>query len=158
MLYGFLGIVLAAATALSGFGYLRYHEKEDWRGATSSLLRIPERNRLIVFIWRMEEHLFDYYAQRSPAMGPAVAKIDLSLSFVERPKGREIYPVDINRLKLAVKSRKYSEVDLVISHGRHDDPNDPNELVLDYLSQALTRQEEQRFTGIRIVRFMAPPH
>jgi len=157
MLYGFLGIVLAAATALSGFGYLRYHEKEDWRGAISSLLRIPERNRLIVFLSTMEEHLFDYYAQRSPAMGLGLAKIALPLSFVERPKGREIYAVDINRLRLAVESRKYSEIDLAISHD-FDDPNDPNELVLDYLSEVFIRGEEQRFTGVRIGRFMAPSH
>ncbi len=158
MLYGFLGIVLAAATALSGFGYLRYHEKDDWRGATSSLLRIPERHRLIVFISRMGEPLFDYYAQRSPAMGPGVAKMALPMSFLERfppPLGREIDASDINRLKLAVESRKYSEIDLVLSYESRDDPN---ELVLDYLSQVFIHQEEQRFTGIRIVRFLAPPH
>jgi Dolichyl-phosphate-mannose-protein mannosyltransferase len=39
---------------------------------------------------------------------------------------------------------------LVLSYELRDHPN---ELVLDYLSQVLIRQEEQRFTGIRIVRF-----
>jgi uncharacterized membrane protein len=158
MLYGFLGIVLAAATALSGFGYLRYHEKEDWRGAVSSLFRIPERNRLIVFIPRMGEPLFDYYAQRSPSMGLGLAKIALPVSYLESfppPRGGQIHASHLNRLKLAVESGKYSEIDLVLSYEWHDDPN---ETVLNYLSQVFIRGEEQRFIGIRIVRFMAPPH
>jgi uncharacterized membrane protein len=158
MLYGFLGIVLAAATALSGFGYLRYHEKDDWRGVISSLLRIPERNRLIVFIPRMGELLFDYYAQRSSAMGLGLAKIALPVSYLESfppPRGGQIHASHLNRLKLAVESGKYSEIDLVLAWERHDDPN---ETVLNYLSQVFIRGEEQQFTGVRIVRFMAPPH
>ena len=158
VLYGFLGIVLAAATALSGFGYLRYREKDDWRDATGYLLRVPERNRLIIFISRMGEPLFNYYAQRSPAIGPDVTEMALPESFLERfppPLGRPINADDINRLKVAVESRKYSEIDLVLSYESRDDAN---ELVLGYLSQVFTRQEEQRFTGIRIVRFAVPPH
>ncbi len=152
ILYGFLGIVLGATTALSGFGYLRYQEKEDWRGATSSLLRIPERNRLIVFAPKSGEILFDYYARRSPAIAPGVAKTGLPESFHERfppQKGRIADASDTNRLKLAVESKKYSEIDLVLYH-------DPHELVLDYLNRVFVRQEEQRFHGVRIVRFLAP--
>jgi uncharacterized membrane protein len=156
--YGFLGIVLAAATSLSGFGYLRYQEKDDWRGATSSLLRIPEKNRLIVFVARSGEILFDYYTQRFPTLDPGVAKMGLPMSYLERFPAPGIGVItgatDISPLKLAVESRKYSEIDLVLSYERREDPN---ELVLNYLSQVFIRQEEQRFTGIRIVRFMAPP-
>jgi hypothetical protein len=156
ILYGFLGIVLAAATALSGFGYLRYREKDDWRGATSYLLRIPERNRLIIFISRMGEPLFVYYTQRFSAMGPGPTRMALPESALERfppPLGRPIEANDINRLRLTMASAKYPEIDLVLSYESRDDAN---ELVLSYLSQAYMRQEEQRFTGIRIVRFVAP--
>jgi hypothetical protein len=158
ILYGFLGIVLALTTALSGFGYLRDQEKEDWRGAATSLLRIPERNRLIVFVARSGEILFDYYAQRLPAMGPSVAKMGLPMGYREAfPPPRVAKPMmqrsDIKPLTLAVESKQYSEIDLVLSHEAMDDPN---EMVLDYLSQAFSHQDEQRFYGIRIFRFLAP--
>jgi len=157
MLYGFLGLVLAATTALSGFGYLRNQQKDDWRGAITSLLRIPERNRLIVFIPRMGEPLFDYYAQSSSAGGLDLAKIALPVSYLESfppPRGGQIYSTHLNRLKLAVESGKYSEIDLLLSWEQHDDPN---ETVLNYLSQVYIRGEEQQFSGVRFVRFMAPP-
>ena len=77
ILYGFLGIVLAAATALSGFGYVRNREKDDWRGATRYLLSIPETNRLIIFISRMGEPVFDYYAERFPSRRAGVTKMAL---------------------------------------------------------------------------------
>jgi hypothetical protein len=158
ILYGFLGIVLALTTALSGFGYLRDQEKEDWRGAATSLLRIPERNRLIVFVARSGEILFDYYAQRLPAMGPSVAKMGLPMGYREAfPPPRVAKPMmqrsDIKPLTLAVESKQYSEIDLVLSHEAMDDPN---EMVLDYLSQAFSHQDEQRFYGVRIFRFLAP--
>ncbi len=155
MLYSSLGIVLAATTALSAFGFLRYQEKENWRDATSGLLRIPERNRLIVFVPPAGEILFDYYAQRSPAMGQGIVKIGLPAGFHERipPFDRITGASDINRLKVAVESKKYSEIDLVLAHGV-----DPHRLVLDYLGRVLIRQEEQRFKGFRVVQFLAPPH
>ena len=158
ILYGFLGIVLAVATALSGFGYLRDQEKEDWRGATTSLFKIPERNRLIVFAPTAGEILFDYYTQRFPAMGPGVRKMGLPMSHLEDfpPRlGAITSPSDISPLKLAVESGKYSEIDLVISR---ESPDDVNRLILDYLNQVFVRQAEQRFYGIRIVRFLAPRH
>ncbi len=158
ILYGFLGVVLAATTALSGYGYLRHHQKDEWRGATSSLLRIPESKRLIVFVPKSGEIIFDYYARRFPAMDPVVAKMGVPVGFYEwfaRPGGTITDPSDISRLKLAVESKKYSEIDLVLSHAKK---YDPSELVLEYLSRVLIRQEEQRFYGVRIVRFLAPPH
>lgn len=156
MLNAFLGMVLAAATALSGFGYLRHQEKDDWRGAVNSLLRIPERNRLIVFLSGSDKDLFDYYSRTSPAMGLGLTRTALRYSFLERfplPQGQEVDALDVNRLKLFA-ARNYSEIDLVLSHHR----DDPAELALNYLSGILARQEEQHFVGIRIVRFKGPLH
>jgi hypothetical protein len=87
-------------------------EKENWRDATASLLRIPERHRLIEFVARSGELLFDYYAQRSTAKDPGIAKIALPTSFLERfplPRGSVIYPKDIDRLKIAVELPDYSD-------------------------------------------------
>jgi len=158
ILYGFLGIVLAVTTALSAFGYLRNQEKEDWRGAASSLLGIPEQNRLIVFAPTAGEILFDYYAQKLPATGPSVRKMGLPMSHLEDfpPRlGAITSTSDIGPLKLAVESGKYSEIDLVLSR---ESAEDLNEQILGYLNRAFARQEERRFYRIRIVRFLAPPH
>lgn len=160
VLFAFLGLALAAATALSGFGYLRYQQKDNWRGAIKSVVDIPEPNRLIVFIPRMGELLFDYYAQRSPGRGLGLSKLALPVSYLEAfppPIGGRIQSTQLNRLKLAVESGKYSEVDMILSDERHDDPN---ETALGYLNQVFSLREEQRFTGptgIRVVRFMSPP-
>jgi hypothetical protein len=158
ILYGFLGIVLALTTALSAFGYLRDQEKEDWRGAATSLLRIPERNRLIVFAPTAGEILFDYYAQRFPRLGPSVAKMGLPMSHLEDfpPRLGAITSLnDIAPLKLAVESGKYSEIDLVLST---ESPDDLNRLILDYLNQVSIRRLDQQFRGVRIERFLAPRH
>jgi mannosyltransferase len=153
MLYGFLGIVLAATTALSAFGFLRYQEKENWRDATNSLLRIPEGNRLIVFVPPAGQILFDYYSQRSPATDRGLAKIGLPASFrIPAPPARITGPSDLNGLKLAVESRKYSEIDLVLAH---ENMTDPRGLALDCMNGTFVRYEEQRFYGVRIVRFRA---
>jgi uncharacterized membrane protein len=151
---GVLGIVLGATTALSGFGYLRYEKKEDWRGAISSLLRIPAKDRMILFISSTSEILFDYYARSSPTMAHSIEKIGFPLSFYERfpPPPKKITDgIDINRLKLALESKNYSEIDLVLSH---EQGHDPNGLVFDYLNRAFVMQEEQRFNGIRIIRYV----
>lgn len=158
MLCAVLGVTLAA-TALSALGYLRYEKKDDWRGVTASLLKISERNRLIVFVARTGEVLFDYYAPRMSATVPDMAKMGLPTSYHEKPLATGVGMIrstmDLAPLRRAVQSRKYSEIDLVLSHESREDPN---ELVLEYLSQVFIRRDEQRFTGVRIVRFDAPPH
>ena len=153
ILYGFLGIVLAATTVLSAFGFLRYQEKENWRDATNSLLRIPEENRLIVFVPPAGQILFDYYSQRSSVMDRGVAKIGLPANFrIPAPPARITGPSDLDGLKLAVESRKYSEIDLVLAH---ENVTDPRGLALDCMNGTFVRYEEQRFYGVRIVRFRA---
>jgi mannosyltransferase len=155
LLYGVLGTILGATTALSGFGYLRYQEKEDWRAATGSLLKISNGNRLIVFVARSGEILFDYYAQRFPAAGPVIAKMGLPTSYLDQfppaPYSAMTNESEFVQLKGAIESRKYSEIDLVLSHELYADPHN---LVLTYLTQVLKHQEEQQFVGVKIVRFV----
>jgi hypothetical protein len=61
-----LGILPAAATTLSALGFLRYQQKENYRGAIGFLLGIPESNRPIVFLCGSDKDLFDYYSRRLP--------------------------------------------------------------------------------------------
>lgn len=160
MAYGFLGIILGLATLMSGFGYLKYEEKEAWRDASASLLEISETNRLIAFMASRGEFLFDYYAQRAAAKDPHVPEIGVPTDFNEQfppPVAKD--PIrdvdDMGKLKLAVESRKYSEIDLVLSHETWDDPNG---LVPDYLGRVLILKEKRKFNGITILRYLAPPH
>lgn len=157
MLYGLLGFVLAVTTALSAIGYLRHQQKEDWREASRSLLTIPERNRLIVFVPPAAEMLFDYYARNFPAEGSGVVRVSLPASYHEQfpfPKARVIGAAEVNRLRLAMESTKYSEVDLVLAHGV-----DPQGLVTNYLSRAFVHQEQQVYgpgVSFLIIRFIEP--
>lgn len=59
-----LGILIFLGTTLSCFGYLRRERREDWRGVTEHLLRIPERQRLVVVVPDYAQILVDYYAWR----------------------------------------------------------------------------------------------
>lgn len=146
VLYSSLAILLAVATALSVVGFLRYQQKENYRGAISFLLAISESNRLIVFLSGGDKELFDYYSQRVPARVPGVVRTALRWSFLgqfPRPTGKAIDAIDISRLKLWL-ARDYSEVDLVLSRPQ----DDPNELILNYVDRVLVRRDEQWFTGI----------
>ena len=80
---GFAAIVLALVTALSGLGFLRYQQKEDWRGATQALLTIPEKHRLIVFVARSGEAVFDYYARRLPVENSGFTKMGIPNSYLD---------------------------------------------------------------------------
>lgn len=158
LLYGFLGGLLSVAASLSAVGSLRYEQKEDWRGTTAWLLRIPRQNRLMVFVSRTGEMFFDHYAAKLPHAAPPVAKMGLPIGYSAQFPPSPIKAIasmeDIRPLVLAVESQKYSEIDLVLAHERL---NDPRDLVSHYLSQAFACQQEQRFYGIRVVRFSAVP-
>jgi mannosyltransferase len=156
--YVFCGIALAAITALSGLGFLRYQQKENWRAATQALLTIPEKNRLIVFVARSGEGVFDYYARRFPAESSGFTKMALPNSYLDASPPPSYSPMtsenDFRPLKSAVESGKYSEIDLVLSH---EQIGDPDSLVLNYLNRALVNQGGPQFYGVKIVRFLAPP-
>jgi uncharacterized membrane protein len=155
LLWRVIAILIAGAASLSAFGYLRYQQKDDWRNASGALIRVHQSNRLIVFIARMGEPLYAYYA-RTSSDSASVTTMGLPRSFLSSfppPPGGQIHESDLEQLKRAVESRTYSEIDLVLSYELHDDPN---ELALAYLDQTYTREDEQKFTGIRILRFIPP--
>lgn len=157
---GILGIMLACALALSGFGFIRYGEElvkngEDWRGVMATVLTIPETNRLVVFVPPAGEIFFDYYAKYFPTVDARVARAGLPAGFHDRfppPKAKTIDAEDIRRLKQVVKARKYSEIDVVLTHDV-----DPRRLIVDYLNQHFIRQQELEPSGpkIRIIPFRA---
>jgi uncharacterized membrane protein len=149
--YGFLAVLLGVATTLSGFGYLRHQQKEEWRSMTMMVSGITQTNRLIAFMSSRGEFLFNYYTQRLAVLGPRLPTIGVPARFDENASSGPIRTVnDIGSLKLAVESEKYSEIDLVLSRETGDDPNG---LVLDYLKKALVLREKREFNGMTVFRF-----
>ena len=156
------GIGLAAITALSGIGFIRYREGfvrngEDWRSVAAALHTIPETNRLLIFVPPAGEIFFDYYGQFFPSPGPSIATTGLPGAFHDGfppPKAKIVDADDIHRLKLAVERKQYAEVDLVLTHDV-----DPHKLLYSYLGRAFVQQEEQipGQTQIRIVPFRRLP-
>jgi uncharacterized membrane protein len=137
IMYGLLEIAVGVVVTFSLFGYLRYQQKEDWRGATASLLNIPVENRLIVFVPASGKVMFDYYSQRfgAASTGPSTMRGD-----------------NVSAVELAVESRKYSEIDAVL----YEESLLKNKLAFDYLSRVCVPLEERRFYQVRFVRFMMP--
>jgi hypothetical protein len=159
ILYAGLAVVMAFVTALSGWGYVRYQQKEDWRGASSALMNIQEENRLVVFDALAGEALFDYYAQGFAQPNSHISTTGVPISYHDQSPTPAVTPIasesDFSRLRASVESGKFSEIDLVSSHTSYSDPND---LVENYLNRVFTRRAEQQFYGIRIVRFLTPTY
>lgn len=153
ILCGVLALVLAVATALSGMGYLRNHQKEDWRGAILSLLSIHEDDRLVVFVPTAGELLFHYYGPKLGGGTHLSSHIGLPSSRLEEfpPQlGATSGRTDIRPLKTAVESRDYAEIDLVVSTQAGPDMEPP---VDRYLEQSFQYYAEQKFSEVKIIRF-----
>jgi uncharacterized membrane protein len=145
-----VGVALIGLTAISLFGYLRFGQKEDWRSTTRYLLNIPEPNRLILFVPKHGQMLFDYYAAQFPPFskpdeGGLPENIDLSKPI---PPLFLTEPDLIGNLRQAVESRRYSEIDAVISHApaRLADPT------REYLSAHCSLWEERDLYQITVIR------
>jgi hypothetical protein len=123
------------------------------------LLNIPEEKRLVVFVGLTGEFLFDYYTQRLGHTDAPVAKMAIPLSYLDEfpppPFKALTSESDFSSLKAAVESKRYSEIDLILSHELYCDPDG---LVENYLTRNLNRDADDQFYGVRIVRFLAPSH
>lgn len=154
------GIVLVAMAALSALGFLRYRETlakdgENWRGVSAALHTNPETDRLIVFAPPGGQIFYDYYAEFFPSAGPSVTTTGVPRGFNDQfppTKAKVVDQADIERLKAVVEAKKYSEIDLVLTHDV-----DANGLLTSYLGGRFVRQEELPPSGpkIRIIPFRA---
>lgn len=121
-MFQLIGLLALVGGAVSAFGYLRRERREDWRGVTEYLLKLPERQRLAV-IW--PDHcqvLVQYYASRSPKSYPPVEETGLLTRF-DPPdlylEARMLWEYERNAdvcalLSQAMVSGRYKEVDLAM--------------------------------------------
>jgi uncharacterized membrane protein len=152
-----IGIAVLAGAAVSVFGYFRHSRKEDWWGATNYVLKIQERQRLIVFAHSQGQVLFDYYAAKSLRSSLPREETGLPrkwnfedpvprVSTIDFPDAYLLIP-----LQQAMQSNRYAEIDVVISHA----PSRLGEPTLEYLRKRCASREDQEFNGVRVMRCFA---
>lgn len=159
-LYSLLTVITLFTIAISLFGYLRYHVKEDWRGMTRYSSEIQNGPRLIAFVPYQGQILYDHYAIPGPRSGSRAGETGLPTPFdFENPI--QPYPTPFpdrgmfeSFFRRIVESRQYQEVDIVISHT----PARISRPIEDFLNAQCDRVAAQDFSEIRFVRCMVPAH
>jgi len=115
-----------AGTAVSAFGYLRREQREDWRGVTEYLLKLPEKQRLSVIVPDIGQALVQHYASGIYKSYPPIQMTGLltgfdpqDLSFEDRilhlQDDPDVDPLAI--LSTATALGRYKEIDVVMQPG-----------------------------------------
>ena len=121
-----LGLLVLLGSAVSAIGYLRRERKEDWRGATEYLVKLPEKRRLLVIVPDIAQGLVQYYASGLPGPYRAPEMSGLLTSFTPPDltlEDRILHLQDdpnVDALALlsgAMASGKYKEIDMVVQPG-----------------------------------------
>ena len=112
-------VLLGAVISLG----LHRENKEDWRGVTEYLVKLPERQRLVVVLQPFCQILVHYYATGLFDSGPKPEITGLVKQFNVPPLGPGILPnLDtadpIGMLSQAVDSHTYKEIDVALQAGR----------------------------------------
>ena len=154
MLFGFLGVVIAILTAVSGFGSTRYQTKEDWKGTTGDLAGIQEANRVIIFAPPAGEYLVNYCSKGSLTCG--FPKIGVPANFLRQfpPTKGMVMVLPISR---SCGARSNPKTATEVERGPHS-LHRPARLILDYLDRNFIPKDEQEFYGdIKVFRYIPPP-
>ena len=99
--------------------YLHQQQKEDWRGVTEYLLKIPERQRLVLVLQPYCQILVHYYSTGLFKSYPQPDIAGLITQYDAVPLGPNLLP-DLNAadpaamLSQAIASRKYQEIDIAL--------------------------------------------
>jgi len=152
-----VALLVLFVTAVSSFGYLRNHQKEDWRGVTEYLLKVPEKRRLSVIVPDMAQVLVQYYATGLFKSYPSIAVTGLLTRF-EPPdpdlEVRTLKPIDENAdvllaLSQVIASTQSNEVDVVVQPGTLPALINPT---LQYLTVHCGRVDIVEFYGLEVRR------
>jgi hypothetical protein len=112
-------VLLGAVISLG----LHRESKEDWRGVTEYLLKVPQRQRLVVVLQPFCQILVHYYATGSFNPGSQPEITGLIKQFNVPPPGPGILPnLDaadpIGMLSQAMNAHAYKEIDVALQSGR----------------------------------------
>jgi len=122
--YQLIGLFVLVATTISLFGYLRHERKQDWRGATEYLMKLPQTRRLAVTVPDFGQVLVQYYVSRLSKSYPPIEVTGLLARFNPPDPGlqrrtvqNEQSGVALALLSQAMIRGKYKEVDVLVSPG-----------------------------------------
>jgi hypothetical protein len=110
-----LALLIGVVTSLS----LHQERKDDWRGVTEYMLKIPERERLVVVLQPYCQILVNYYSTGLFKSYPKTDMTGLITQFNAVPQGPGLLP-DLNAadpaaiLSPAIDSHKYKEIDIAL--------------------------------------------
>jgi hypothetical protein len=121
-----LGLVVIGGAVVSSVGYLRRERKEDWRGVTEYLVKLPERQRLVVIVPDIAQPLVHYYAAGLFKSFPPMEVTGLLTRSDPPDVGLEKRTLDLSDdpktdvlalLSHEMTSEKYREVDVAMQPG-----------------------------------------
>jgi hypothetical protein len=120
-----IGLLVLMGTSVSAFGYLRRERREDWRGVTEYLLKIPEKRRLAVIVPDTGQVLIQYYASGLFESRPSIEVTGLVTGYNPPDptlEARALQGIDRNGDVLAVlshamASKNYNEIDVAMQPG-----------------------------------------
>ncbi len=125
-LFQVIGLVVLLGTTVSAYGYLRRERKEDWRGLTEYLLKVPERHRLLVVMPDIAQALVQYYVSKSPNSPGMTEMTGLLTDFSPPDLGLEERFLHLQDdpttdalaiLSSAMASGRYKEIDVAMMPG-----------------------------------------
>jgi len=122
-LFYVLGFVILVGGSVSAVGYLRRERKEDWRGVTEYIGKIPEKQRLTVIIPDICQPVVQYYAAGLSKSSPPMEMTGLLTRFDPPDAGlqRRIVELSDNQqtdvlalLSHETASGRYKEIDVAL--------------------------------------------
>jgi hypothetical protein len=120
-LFQLICFVILVGTVASAYGYLRRERREDWRGVTEYLLKLPERPRLVVVDSDFCQTLVRYYMSGLFKSYPPIEVTGLQTKFDPPDPGFEASVLQnyqkggpMPLLAEAMESSKYDEIDVAL--------------------------------------------
>jgi len=148
--------IIASTLLLGAVTSLAFHQqrKDDWRGLTEYLLKIPERQRLVVVFQPYCQILVHYYSTGLFRSYPQPEITGMIKQFNVAPRGPGILPDlrtadPIGTLSQALASRKYREIDVALQLERLPEKV---QLIPDYFKEHCSAVENVQFNNLGVSR------
>jgi uncharacterized membrane protein len=123
-LFQLICFVILVGTAASAHGFLRRERREDWRGVTEYLVKLPERPRLVVVVSDFCQTLVRYYTSGLFKSYSPIEVTGLQTKFDPPDPGFEVSMLQnyqrvgrVTLLSEAMESGKYDEIDVALQPG-----------------------------------------
>ncbi len=155
-LYQSLASLLLLGSVLSCFVFPRRYHRDDWRGATEYLQKIPESPRLVVVVPDLLQFLVQYYAPHPPAgmeYGGLLSKYDPPDPTLQSRILELEQHVDTLAPVAWKNWEKYREIDLLLASQSYRTVNP----TLEYLKTRCLALETIEFAHLEVRRCQMQP-